>query len=302
MTHYFEPWLNYQHPLVRQLTFVIASPNLLRELPAELTLKHHFELHNDQFWQQHYLAYQTRLRQLDQQPQQLLDFLSPLKSTRLGLRFEYLFWFWLQDAEYQQHYQLLAHSHQVIEGKQTRGELDFILLNVATGQVEHWEVALKFYLAEHDQQLAHWYGLNRSDTLARKLNHFSQQQFQFENIQHWQIQRRFAVLKGQLYLPEQHVQTCYEPQNLKATHTLPHWLNASRRLGTWGTQPKTDHYRLQRNEWICTALNPSSAAATWWYSGLYHQSKSQQDYMFRLEHTRPLCKLAVNKTADTYKS
>lgn len=37
--------------------------------------------------------------------------MSRLKSTRLGLRFENLLWFWLQEDQYHP-YQLLGHSIQ----------------------------------------------------------------------------------------------------------------------------------------------------------------------------------------------
>ena len=57
----------------------------------------------------------TRLKQLDEAPEPLLQFMSRLKSTRLGLRFENLLWFWLQEDQYHP-YQLLGHSIQKIDG------------------------------------------------------------------------------------------------------------------------------------------------------------------------------------------
>ena len=65
-----------------------------------------------------------RLKQLDEAPEPLLQFMSRLKSTRLGLRFENLLWFWLQEDQYHP-YQLLGHSIQKIDGAKTLGELDF---------------------------------------------------------------------------------------------------------------------------------------------------------------------------------
>ncbi|HHP8277809.1 TPA: DUF1853 family protein, partial [Acinetobacter baumannii] len=43
-TSYFEPWLQFSHPMVRQLAFTIASPNLLSQLPCSLTIRHSFQL------------------------------------------------------------------------------------------------------------------------------------------------------------------------------------------------------------------------------------------------------------------
>ena len=68
MTDYFEPWLKYKHPIVRQLAFCIASPNIIQHLPDELEIKNRFEVHTSAFWQQQYIDFQTRLDQLDHDP------------------------------------------------------------------------------------------------------------------------------------------------------------------------------------------------------------------------------------------
>lgn len=278
MTMLFEPWKQFQHSAVRQLAFSIASPNILSNIPPELSLQHVFDLHPNGFWQQQYENYHPSLLELDQNPQPLIDFLSQLKSTRLGLRFEYLMWFWLQDDMYH-HFKLIGHSIQIIQEKQTLGELDFLLFNTQTQQVEHWEVALKYYLAEANLSLPHWYGLNRTDTLQRKLNHFTQKQFQFETVQDHSIQKRFAVLKGQLYLPT-------IPKNILDNDYLalniPTWVNQARNIGYWGHQIlQPNYYRLQRQEWICHDATLSSPPAYWWSNGLYKSTEKEQFYMFR---------------------
>ena len=268
---FFEPWLQFNNPIVRHLAFCIASPNILTEIPNDLAIKNHFELHPDQKWQTHYQNYESRLKQLDQQPQPLIDFLAQLKSTRLGLRFENLLWFWLLDDDYHP-YQLLGHSIQKIAGAITLGELDFVLLNQETQKVEHWEVALKYYLGEGKLDLAQWFGLNREDTLQRKLKHFTERQFQFTEANHHPIQRKFAVMKGQLYMPTD-----------QSELSIPSWINTSRRLGQWGTQiPNTPYYRLQRHEWLCPDQDASSQPAMWWTNGLYyHHTPTPSYYMFR---------------------
>lgn len=267
-----EPWLNFRNPLVRQLAFSVASPNILQQLPPALEQRYGFDFHPTDCWLQHFDHYQSRLKHLDQHPAALEDFLSQLKSTRLGLRFEMLLWFWLTERDYHP-YELLGHSIQIIDGPRTTGELDFLLLNHNHQQVEHWEVALKYYLAERDLSLPYWYGLNRSDTLLRKLTHFTQKQFQFQQAQGHTIQQRFAVLKGQLYLPE-HV----------TAQALPDWVNPERRIGTWGQHlPHNlqDFYRLQRHEWICPHAYPSSSANAFWSNGLYLNQDQSAFYMYR---------------------
>ncbi|WP_179999358.1 DUF1853 family protein [Acinetobacter sp. YH12239] len=268
---FYEPWQNFHHAIVRQLAFVIASPNIIRFAPKELTIVHPFELHHEQFWQTQYEKYISRLHDLDQNPQKLIDFIQQLKSTRLGLRFEYLMWFWLQDDQRDQaDFSLLDHSVQIIDGRHTLGEIDFVILNHHTQEIEQWEVALKFYLAEQDFQLQHWYGLNRSDTLFRKLNHFTQKQFQFTQANTYKIDRKIAVMKGQLYFP-------YHTE----LQTLPNWVSPHRRIGTWGHQLRSSFYRLERQEWICPNASQTSNEAHWWSNGLYHNVQTNQFYMYR---------------------
>ena len=270
-SEYFEPWLQFKQPSVRQLAFCLASPNIIKSIPDELSIHYHFDLHTANFWQQQFKTYQPRLHKLDQSPAPLLDFLNQLKSTRLGLRFEYLLWFWLRDADYHP-YQLLGHSIQQIQGAKTLGELDFLVLNQDTNDIEHWEVALKYYLGEADLSLGCWFGLNRDDTLSKKMNHFTQRQFQFVQVEEHLIQKRYAVLKGQLYLPE---------ASFDNTGSLD-WIQPHRRLGQWGNQTKKSYYRLTRHEWLCPNLNPSSNEAIWWTNGLYFNPKSDiQNYMYR---------------------
>ena len=269
---FVEPWLKYKTPIVRQLAFALASPNILSRIPNELNIQHSFNLHSNEHWLELYNNYESRLNALDLDSTELDIFLAKLKSTRLGLRFEMFFWFWLLDDKYH-HYKLLAHSIQIIDGPKTVGELDFLIFNNKENRIEHWEVALKYYLAEKDLSLPFWYGLNRSDTFARKLNHFTQKQFQFSHALDYEISHKFAVMKGQLFLPE------YSKNNLQ-----PNWINTNRRLGVWGTSIKDstqNFYRLNRQEWICPHVEQSSETALWWTDGLYLQPETQNFYMYR---------------------
>ncbi len=83
-------------------------------------------------------------------------------------------------------------------------------------------------MGEADLSLGCWFGLNRDDTLSKKMNHFTQRQFQFVQVEEHLIQKRYAVLKGQLYLPE---------ASFDNTRSLD-WIQPQRRLGQWGNQAK----------------------------------------------------------------
>ncbi len=77
-------------------------------------------------------------------------------------------------------YDLLYENVQVIEDKETVGEIDFIIREHASGQVIHLELAYKFYLFDpsvSDNQIECWIGPNRRDTLAGKLDKLQKKQF-----------------------------------------------------------------------------------------------------------------------------
>lgn len=271
-TRYFEPWKTYHTPIVRQLAFAIASPNIISTFPEEISSSNHIKLHPTEDWGLFYQAYQKRLQYLDQYPSELLQFLAKIKSTRLGLRFEALLWFWLQDPE-NQYFELLGHSIQSHSKGITLGEIDFLLRNRLTNEIEHWEVCLKYYLAEPDLKLANWIGLNPDDTFGHKLNHLIHKQFQFKSALGHDIEQRKVIIKGQLYLPSYHT-------------PIPLWINQKRRLGHWQSIPPyhQSYLRLTRQEWLCPNLHQAiNTSPIWWTNGLYYQPENDCFTMLKLK-------------------
>ena len=255
-----QPWLQFKHDVVRQLAFCIASPPLLQAWPDQQSV---IDLPDHTFWLQHFQHYLPRLIQLDANPQALLAHLHNLRSTRLGIRFESLLWFWLQDSDYHP-YRLIGHSIKRMQGNRTLGELDFLLLNRQSQQVEHWEVAIKFYLGEAGFFARNWVGLNRRDTLGRKLKHIREQQFSLEGLPNVQVDVQRAIVKGRLFYPVQHA------------ITLPGWIAPAHLNGLWGYTPPPSAtqgtwQRAQRLEWFCesASLNLQAHNPYYWTDGLY---------------------------------
>ncbi|WP_298516391.1 DUF1853 family protein [uncultured Kordia sp.] len=77
-------------------------------------------------------------------------------------------------------YKILHENLQVIEDKNTIGELDFIIESMASKQVIHLELAYKFYVFDPtlstDTKYC-WIGPNRKDALHEKLEKLQQKQF-----------------------------------------------------------------------------------------------------------------------------
>ncbi|NQY66112.1 MAG: DUF1853 family protein [Flavobacteriales bacterium] len=77
-------------------------------------------------------------------------------------------------------YNVLYENTQVIEEKNTIGEIDFIIEEVETKQVIHLELAYKFYLYDpsiSSNKINNWIGPNRNDSLVEKLEKLKRKQF-----------------------------------------------------------------------------------------------------------------------------
>lgn len=77
-------------------------------------------------------------------------------------------------------YSILHQNIQIREGKQTVGELDFILKEEDTQKVVHVEMAYKFYLYDPSVSavvMNNWIGPNRNDSLSEKLKKLKERQF-----------------------------------------------------------------------------------------------------------------------------
>ena len=122
-------------------------------------------------------------------------------------------------------YQLLGHSIQKIAGAITLGELDFLLLNKQTQEIEHWEVALKYYLGRMNN-LSEWFWPKSKRYLQRKTTALYPTPVSVFRGQPVPIQRKFAVMKGQLYGYQTSLRIIYSA-----------WINTSRRLGQWELHP-----------------------------------------------------------------
>jgi hypothetical protein len=77
-------------------------------------------------------------------------------------------------------YKVLHENVQIFDGKQTIGELDFIIQNLITQEIIHLELAYKFYLYDpsiSSIEIENWIGPNRKDSLKEKLDKLHNRQF-----------------------------------------------------------------------------------------------------------------------------
>jgi hypothetical protein len=265
-------WLRFQHAAVRDLAFALASPPLLAAWPIHLTPPIPVDLFSAEFWHSHYARYLPRLLALDLDPEPLETALASLSSTRLGVRFEALLSFWLTDKSADWHeFVLLAQNIQLKDHKRTIGEIDFLIHNQTTLEVEHWELSLKFYLGEARLAPFDWRGLNDRDSFGRKIKHTLSHQFNVSEIDHptlglITIQKRRAVFKGRLFYPDAPHSAAAD---LAATTA---WLHPAHLRGTWGYDLPADYAwrRGARREWLTpTAISADAAPLRYLSHGLY---------------------------------
>jgi hypothetical protein len=162
----------FQCPAVRDLAWAIYSPVLLDAAYYAGAFVNNNIIIDDPFCQRLYQQHHAWLSQLDADPQELLAWLAQRRSHRLGYYFEYLIEYWLRHMVGEG---FLKTHVPVRRDKQTLGEFDFLFAD-DSGALQHWEVAVKFYLAHrHDDGRTLFYGPQARDRLdlkvARLLEH-----------------------------------------------------------------------------------------------------------------------------------
>ncbi|WP_158601568.1 DUF1853 family protein [Zhongshania marina] len=161
----------FRSPLIRALAWSCFSETLINEIttPTAVIHKPHLPLTPKR------LNWLTALDTNDAPLKTYLD--THCKSTRLGLVFESLWHFFLQEDP---DTELIAHNIPVRDGKRTLGEFDLIYYCRMSQRYIHLELAVKFFLGIPNKHTApgldQWYGPNRADRLDRKLARLTQHQ------------------------------------------------------------------------------------------------------------------------------
>ncbi|MGV0034015.1 MAG: DUF1853 family protein [Candidatus Azotimanducaceae bacterium WSBS_2022_MAG_OTU7] len=183
-----------------------------------------------------------------------------LSEYKLGLRFEAIVAHWIN---LEPSLKLLAKNLVVHDGQRTIGEFDLIVDNAGT--VEHWELAVKFYLGTGDVlNLDSWHGPDPSDTFARKINRMASHQLRLS--QHpagkkllerngWDVQQTRSLVKGRLFHPYEsfRLQQFQIPLNVYPGHEKGWWLTEA----GFGREAELKDSRfliLERSNWLAPLL------------------------------------------------
>ena len=133
----------------------------------------------------------------------LLALIQQIHSRRLGIYFENL---WTFAFTHHPDYELLARNFPIRDQGRTLGELDFVVRYKPDNLVEHWEVALKYYLQVDD----YWVGPGLKDRLDIKLDRMRDHQLPIaQNAVAKRaladadiaLDRQWALMPGRLFRP-----------------------------------------------------------------------------------------------------
>lgn len=194
----------FRHQAVRDLAWSCFSSPLMATLPQSQASQLQPQLDSTSiFW----------LQALDRNPEPLHKALAQRHSTRLGLYFEALWLFYLD-----QHpdWELFEHNLQVNSGGQTLGAFDFLCRY--RDQYWHLEAAVKLYLGVADAQGRYtnwnqWWGPKCNDRLDIKLERLAQHQLRLGDMPEGRAQleqlaepgtvwQKGLILRGYFFYPE----------------------------------------------------------------------------------------------------
>ncbi|AIR91529.1 DUF1853 family protein [Pseudomonas cremoricolorata] len=275
-----------RHGAVRDLAWALVSPPLMSEPGA--AQRHPLA---GSAWADHPQRLRDWLERLDHHSQPLDQWLAQRRSGRLGLYYERLWHFALEQAP---GIELLARNLPIRDAGRTLGELDVLLRDNAG--VHHLELAIKLYLGPEQAAATdpgQWLGPGCHDRLGSKLSHLATHQLpmaaraEAQSALHalgiGQVQSQLW-LGGYLFYPW--ANACSSPAGAGAEHLRGHWLRhrdwprfaLERGPGRW--------QMLERQHWLAPAAIAeealwSSAQFQHWRAGLDEQSPAR--LLVRLE-------------------
>ena len=246
----------FQHAVVRDLAWVMFSPGLMKSATDDDRLV------TDEWCQQTYVEHVGKLYDLDKDPQPLLNYLSHLKSHRLGFYFEALLAFWFEHILLPVRFQKNVPVFRKLKktGQQTLGEFDFLFSQRHQSLLQHWEVTVKYYLYQKNTAgNVQWIGPAGKDRLDIKLTRiFDHQLGLSETPEGHAVVSSFgfpgvhaaAFIKGYLFYPVDGEEGSLAEALPVTPHFLPE-LSSSHLKGWWLRHGKADRpKRFSDSKWL----------------------------------------------------
>lgn len=132
------------------------------------------------------------------------------EKLRLGHQIEFVC---KQLLDHSSQYEVLVYNLPIQKGKQTVGEIDFILKDVATEKIIHVELTYKFYIIDTDisESIHQLIGPNKRDAFFMKMEKIKNKQF---TILHSEVGAK-ALANKDIAIANLVHQTCFKAQLFK---------------------------------------------------------------------------------------
>ena len=158
--------------------------------------------------------------------------------------------------EIDEKYDLILKNKPIYKGKITTGEIDLIIRKPDTQALEHWEIALKFYLQHGPNDANEMIGPGGNDTLASKLEKLESKQLPLglhpsviEEVGSTPTSKLF--LKGIFF---HHLDSTLQLDNANSKAETGWWINKAELVKLESL--KVDKWSiLQKSEWIGTSFS-----------------------------------------------
>jgi len=150
-------------------------------------------------------------------------FISKRPNRKVGRYFETLILYWLTHIV---KVELIANGLQIMEGKRTVGELDFLFRDT-DGVLNHWETAVKFFLHYPRQGESHFPGPNPRDNFERKMAQLFDKQLRLGALHYPDVQIRKAFVRGLIFNRWNQAEPIDLPTRMNADCLKGKWLRRS---------------------------------------------------------------------------
>ena len=244
----------FQSVYIKDLVWALLSPQLMNN-PGEAHTA------TTAFYEQAYFSVKQKLLLLDNDDKDLQHFLQQGNDKRLGVYFERLWLYWLTLSP---EYSCLGHNIQIQDHTRTIGEFDLMVANRQTHAVEHWELALKFYLGDKTlTEGENWPGPDRRDRLDIKYQKLTQQQLQLKakpaamdycQAQGWHINQCRLISKGCLFAPFDN--NLPWPRQVNPEHLKGQWLNLKSLFQNKASLQHQNFTLLEKRQWLSLQAEP----------------------------------------------
>ncbi|HEY8403855.1 MAG TPA: DUF1853 family protein [Flavobacteriales bacterium] len=212
---------SFRNPEVADLAWAIASAPLMSNDDSYSDL----QMVGEEWCLSQLEAHNLWLRDLDDNPSALLDFLNAEGLKLLGKKFESLLAFWFSHSPVFE----LLHRNVVLhdDAKNTSGEIDFIIRDVETNELMHIESACKYYIGyQKSSHWDNWIGPNGHDSLDNKLKKSQRQLRAFERKEgraflkahELEMPRSYLFMKGYFFHHYSRLEGAVPPK-----HAHPHY-------------------------------------------------------------------------------